>query len=188
MMTPVMIKKEDLKDAHYYIGASPQTHIAMWDAASGFFYGLIKAEETSTPVSLKIPHYEDNEEKGFFPRGEALSMYVMLRNLLNIMMKCTTPGWDGDTATSICLATFRKIAPFLENLLLTTAAPRIGAEINGSTTLEWFKNVDNKLIINIDDTGTGTYYAKSKEENWDGVFPIVSEVPDFILDIIRNIT
>lgn len=176
-----MIKKEDLRDSYYYLGSSPKVHIGRWDKATGKFVSLVDKEVHH------LPHFDDDNNGGFEPRGEVVSMYIMLRNLLTLLVKCSSPGWDGKDAVPIGLDIYEKASVFLESLAVTSSLPMLGAEIDGSITLEWLKNTQNKLFINIGKESQGTYYATLESKVMEGALPISQEVPDFILEIIRNL-
>lgn len=174
------IKKENLRDSCYYIGTGPNMlpHIARWDKQDDLFHFITKA-----------PHSEDDKDYGFNPRSEVMSSYVLLKNLMGIMIKCSIPGWDGKTAAPISVEVYRKTAILIEAFSTEAIAPMLGAEVDGSLTLEWIKRRNRFIVkISIHDQGSCKYMTIFNGEKQEGFMPISKNIPENIIEIIRKLS
>lgn len=171
------IKKENLKDKSYYFGASLNTQIARWNKISGVFEYIDDGAVVKT-----LPYIDDTEgshSRAFSPRCEVVSLYVCYRNLITIVKKCSVSKWDGKNAKPVTMGVVSRVLSFLEQVATCYIMPTLGAEVDGSISLEWI-NEGEKYTINI---GEG-YVAKATHKNSVGKINFESK---FSLDSIPEI-
>ena len=107
---------------------------------------------------------------------------------LRIMVKqCSVENWDGYGAAPVTLETFRQAKKVLEALPLGTIAPTVGAEPDGHITLEWYKTPRRTLSVSISPQGELHYAALLGQKKRYGTEPFWGEVPDVVMDIIRQV-
>lgn len=180
MMT--MIKEEDLVKGSYYFGAGKDISLALWDTDK--FLSI-----DGKGLSLKtVPHFNSDEINGFAPRCEVSSLYVFFKNVSKIFNDCQLPGWDGKDAVPISMQTYTKLMTIISTIMSQVHLPFIGAEINGSLTLEWYRK-PNKVTINIGNDDNDIYSCEILINNLKetGVLSMDTGLPDKILESIRKL-
>ncbi len=107
--------------------------------------------------------------------------------LYKIFQHCSAENWDGYGACPVSDETVVQVKRFLEALPLGTITPVVGAEPDGHITLEWYKNPRRTLSVSISPEGELHYAALLGYKKRYGTEPFWGEVPDILMDIIRQI-
>jgi len=173
-----MIKKSELRNELYYFGTGHNTFIGKWNTATNSFNFI---DEDGTVKSL--PHYDDNPEIGFGPRCEVVSMYIMSKNMLTLVNKCSKHGWDNREAVPIPLDIYEKLSIFIN--VFVHNLPMLGAEIDGSITLEWIKH-NEYLTVNINGSDIYRYKSNIDNKDYEGIF-IKNDIPDIIFELVQKL-
>ena len=175
------IKKENLRDRSYYFGAGHDTDLALWDNDTQLFHYVTPDFAVSS-----VKHIDDNLEKGFYPRCEVRSLYVLFRNFLSIVNNCSGPGWDKRDAKPVTFEVYKRLLSFLETLSMNTSLPMLGAKTDGSVTLEWVKK-NERMSINVNHSDVGVCQINLKDIQDNKVLIISSEIPEEILEVVRKL-
>lgn len=116
-----------------------------------------------------------------------LGMMDGFNELYKTAKECSVANWDGYGAVPVASETFTQAKNFLEALPLGTIVPTIGAEPDGHITLEWYNSVRRTLSISISPEGELHYAALLGHKKRYGTEPFWGDVPDVIMDIIRQV-
>jgi hypothetical protein len=132
---------------------------------------------------------QSNEERRRLQAAHSLGLGVMddFDELYKTAKQCSVTNWDGYGAAPIAYETFLHAKHLLEALPLGTIAPTIGAEPDGHITLEWYKSPRRTLSVSISPEGELHYAALLGHKKRYGTEPFWGEVPDVIMDIIRQV-
>lgn len=104
-----------------------------------------------------------------------------------VYKECSAKGWDGYDAQPILRSTIQNAIIFLETLPLGIEPPTIGADTDGSITLEWYRASERVISISIDSEGWMYFAAIIGTKKRHGVDYALSGVSDDILKIISQI-
>ena len=102
-------------------------------------------------------------------------------------MDSCQPNWDGYNALAVTVDSYQFAERFLRSLPLGIQLPSVGAEPDGQITFEWCSGVRRCLSISFDPNGDLHYAALTGPGNRCGTEPFVDNVPDVILDLIRQV-
>lgn len=129
------------------------------------------------------------EERRRLQSANSLGLGVMgdFDELHKTAKQCSTANWDGYEAAPVAYETFLQAKNFLEALPLGTIAPTVGAEPDGHITMEWYKSPRRTLSVSISPDGELHYAALLGHKKRYGSEPFWGEVPDVIMDIIRQV-
>lgn len=146
----------------------------------------------STDATSETAQYiaeQSNEGRRCMQSAYSLGLGVMgdFDELYKMVKQCSVENWDGYGATPVTLETFRQAINALETLPLGTIAPTVGAEPDGHITLEWYKTPRRTLSVSISPEGELHYAALLGQKKRCGTEPFCGEVPDVIMDIIRQV-
>lgn len=111
-----------------------------------------------------------------------------LQDLQSLWSECQSPNWDGYGAQRVTRATYRQAFQFLKSLPLGCPSPSVGAEADGELTMEWYRGPRRTLSISMNDTGDVHYAALLGPRKAYGAEMFFGEVPDRILELIREVT
>ncbi|MBI5307981.1 MAG: hypothetical protein HZB37_06555 [Planctomycetes bacterium] len=132
---------------------------------------------------------QSNEGRRSLQSARSLGLGVMdaFYEIFEVAEQCKAENWDGYGAAPITTATFQQAINVLETLPLGTIAPTVGAEPDGHITLEWYKTPRRTLSVSISPEGELHYAALLGQKKRYGTEPFCGEVPDVIMDIIRQV-
>src|SRR5580658_2675571 len=78
---------------------------------------------------------------------------VVSDELATVWEECRQPNWDGFDAIAVTQDVLRNTYVFLESLPLGCPAPSIGAEPDGSLTLDWHRSLRRTLSVSVSPDG-----------------------------------
>lgn len=133
------------------------------------------------------------EDQSLWQRNHALSSIALgsarkrlLDELFDLNEECRNKGWDGYSADPITIETYRKVYAFIGSLPAGLLATSIGAEPDGSVTLEWHKNSRHTLSVSIAPAGEIHYAALIGLSKSFGTAPFYGEVPEIVLTLAQS--
>ncbi len=146
----------------------------------------------STSATSETAQYIDeqsNEGRRRMQSAYSLGFGVMgdFDELYKMVKQCSVENWDGYGAAPVTFETFRQAINVLEALPLGTIAPTVGAEPDGHITLEWYKSPRHTLSVSISPEGELHYAALLGHKKRYGTESFWGEVPNVIMDIIRQV-
>ena len=146
----------------------------------------------STSATSETAQYiaeQSNEGRRRMQSAYSLGLGVMgdFDELCKMVKQCGVENWDGYGAAPVTLETFRQTINVLEALPLGTITPTVGAEPDGHITLEWYRSPHHTLSVSISPEGELHYAALLGNKKRYGTESFWGEVPDVIMDIIRQV-
>lgn len=155
-------------------------------------YANLALSPISTRAASETARYiteQSNEERRRLQAAYSLGLGVMadFDELHTTAKQCGVANWDGYGASPVTYKTFLQAKDFLEALPLRTPAPTVGAEPDGHITMEWYKSPRRTLSVSISPEGELHYAALLGHKKRYGTEPFWGEVPDVIMDIIRQV-
>jgi hypothetical protein len=112
----------------------------------------------------------------------------IFEKLRSLFIDCSHSGWDGENAEPISNDVLRNTWIFLQSLPLGMEAPSVGAEPDGSITLEWYRSSSRVLSISINSDSRMYYAALNGISRRHGSDVISGYIADDIIEIINQIT
>lgn len=109
------------------------------------------------------------------------------RELTVLQQTCQVPNWDGFAALPVSQKTLDKASRFLDNLPVNCPAPSIGAEPDGAITLEWHRSARCTVSVSVSEDDRVDFAAVFGSNSVYGTTSFVLEVPETILDLIRQV-
>lgn len=128
---------------------------------------------------------ETQKQRRWLQRSNAFG--IESEELGDVWEQCRYPNWDGFGALAVCNGTLRDTYEFLEMLPLGTPSPSVGAEPDGSLTLEWHRSPRRTLSVSVSPTGELHFAALFGPNRTYGTEAFFGEVPDSILTLIRRV-
>ncbi|NUQ60910.1 MAG: hypothetical protein HUU20_00365 [Pirellulales bacterium] len=127
-------------------------------------------------------------QQRYLHKSAALGIEHVLRDeLAETWQECSQPDWDGYEALPVIWDTYQHARRFLLALPLGTWLPSIGAEPDGHITLEWHLAPRRTLSVSIAPDELLHYAALLGPARTCGTEPFFDEVPERILDLIRDV-
>ena len=124
----------------------------------------------------------------YLHKSAALGIEQVLRDeLAETWEECSQPDWDGYNARPVVWDSYQNARQFLLALPLGTPLPSIGAEPDGHITLEWHLAPRRTLSVSITPDELLHYAALVGPARTCGSEPFFGEVPQRILDLIRDV-
>ncbi len=118
--------------------------------------------------------------------SNSLGIESALRELGEVWNQCREPNWDGFGAVAVSSDALRWAYAFLEALPLGTPVPEIGAEPDGSFTMEWHRSPRRTLSISVGADGDLHYAALFGPSRSYGTEAFFGDVPKDILALIHR--
>jgi len=107
--------------------------------------------------------------------------------LATVWEECREANWDGYGALPVNQDTLCNTYLLLEALPLSSPAPSIGAEPDGSLTMEWHRWSRRTLSVSVSPDGDLHYAALFGPNRNYGTEVFLGDVPKTILDLIRRV-
>jgi len=104
-----------------------------------------------------------------------------------VWQDCREPNWDGFGAMPVSNDMRQEARALLESFPLGFPSPSIGAEPDGSLTLEWHRSPRRTLSVSITPDGNLHFAALVGPNRVYGTEAFFGEVPDSILGLIRRV-
>jgi hypothetical protein len=131
---------------------------------------------------------ETQEQRRRLQESNAFGIESTLREELGeIWEQCRDPNWDGFGSLAVNNDTLRNTYVFLESLPLGTPGPSVGAEPDGSFTLEWHRSPRRTLSVSVSPDGDLHFAAIFGPSRVYGTEAFFGEIPDNILALIRRV-
>ncbi|MEO0457146.1 MAG: hypothetical protein AAF152_11295 [Cyanobacteria bacterium P01_A01_bin.114] len=124
--------------------------------------------------------------KNHFHSSAALSKQSAHNELFSILEKCSKQNWDGYDALPVQGVAAQTAYELIEALPLETPLPSVGAEPDGSITLEWYRHPRWILSVSVNSTATTYYAALFGLEKASGAVPFLEEFPATLLNLIQR--
>ncbi len=112
---------------------------------------------------------------------------TLREELGEVWEQCREPNWDGYDAQAVSHDSLRNTYVFLESLPLGTPAPSVGAEPDGSLTLEWHRSPRRTLSVSVSPDGDLHYAALFGPNREYGTEVFFGEIPERILALIQRV-
>jgi len=110
------------------------------------------------------------------------------QQLEEVYKEFSTAGWDGEQAVPISKGALRYAQIFLQSFPFGIEPPEIGAEPDGSITLEWYRSSNRVMSISINHDGWVYYAAIIGTSRRHGVDFSMIGISDDLIDLISEIT
>lgn len=161
----------------------------MLEMITSAHFALSHISTRATSETAQYIAEQSNEGRRRMQSAYSLGLGVMgnFDELYKMIKQCGVENWDGYGAAPVTLKTFQQAINVLEALPLGTIAPTVGAEPDGYITLEWYKTPRRTLSVSISPEGELHYAALLGQKKRYGTEPFWGEVPDVIMDIIRQV-
>lgn len=130
-------------------------------------------------VDERRKHLRDSQSLGF---GDELQ-----QELGTVWEECRRPDWDAHGALPVERDTLGCAYRLLESLPLGFVSPSLGAEPDGSLTLEWHRSPKRTLSVSVSPDGDLHYAALLGPSRVCGTEAFFGEVPESIIDMIRRV-
>ena len=110
------------------------------------------------------------------------------RELEKIFEECSSDGWDGERAKPVSKEVLRHAAAFLESFPSGIELPDIGAEPDGSVSLEWYRSAERVISVSVNPGGEIFYAAIVDGRKIHGRDSGSFGVSDDLLTLISRVT
>ncbi|MCH7685350.1 MAG: hypothetical protein IH899_01480 [Planctomycetes bacterium] len=128
------------------------------------------------------------DQHRFLHKSAALGIEQVLREeLVDVWEECSQPDWDAYNALPVTWDTYENARRLLLAFPLGTPLPSLGAEPDGHITLEWHCAPRRTLSVSITPDELLHYAALLGPGRTCGTEPFFGEVPQRILDLIRDV-
>ncbi len=112
---------------------------------------------------------------------------TLREELGEVWEQCREPNWDGFGALAVDNDTLRNTYMLLESLPLGPRPPSVGAEPDGSLTLEWHRSPRRTLSVSVSPDGDLHYAALFGPNREYGTEVFFGEIPERILALIQRV-
>ena len=113
--------------------------------------------------------------------------HLIREELAEVWEECSESDWDAYNALPVTWDTYENARRLLLALPLGTPLPSLGAEPDGHITLEWHRAPRRTLSVSITPDELLHYAALLGPGRTCGTEPFFGEVPQRILDLIRDV-
>jgi len=155
------------------------TSIAMPSLLSG--YASEEADFVDQQIKKSLDMLQDSNALGFAAKGT-------FQQLDEVFKECSFEGWDGERAKPISEEVLRCAERFLNSFPLGIEAPEIGAEPDGSITLEWYRSPTKVASISINPDGWVYWAALIGASRRHGADYSLMGISDDLLRTILQVT
>lgn len=131
---------------------------------------------------------EAREERLHLLSSNVLGNEEVREQLGAIWDECRLPGWDGYDARPLDRDALSDTYRLLEAMPLGSPPPSLGAEPDGSFTVEWHRSRRRTLSLSVPGNGELHYAALLGPNRICGTEIFSGDVPQRILDLIAEVT
>ena len=111
-----------------------------------------------------------------------------LQQLDEVLGECSSEGWDGANAKPVSGEVLQCAVRFLCSFSLRIEAPEVGAEPDGSITLEWYRSPNKVVSISINPDGWVYWAALIGASRRHGADYSLMGISDDLLRTILQVT
>jgi hypothetical protein len=111
----------------------------------------------------------------------------LTQELATLVSSCGHYGWDGYDGEPVRDETAVAAGQFIARLPNGIPLPTLGAEPDGSITLEWYRSPFQTVSISINANNSLHYSALLDSDNEFGMDVLAGQMPKRLLDIIHRI-
>jgi hypothetical protein len=111
----------------------------------------------------------------------------LAQELDSLIKECSAPDWDGYGAYPVSPSTHTIASRFLKVLPPQFPRPSLGAESDGSISLEWYRSPHQTLSVSIGPDGNLHYAAFLGPRKQYGTEPFSATLPSVIKQLITQI-
>jgi len=128
------------------------------------------------------------DERQRLQQSDALWVLEVVHDELGtVWEECRIPDWDGFGAVPVTQDVLRSTYCILQSLPLEFPAPSIGAEPDGSLTLEWHRSPRRTLSVSVSPDSYLYYAALIGASREHGAMPHFDELPEAIYEFVRRV-
>jgi hypothetical protein len=124
---------------------------------------------------------QESNTLGFAAKGTFQQLYEVFK-------ECSSEGWDGEHARPISIDVLECAISFLKSFPIGIEAPEIGAEPDGSITLEWYRSPNRVVSISINPDGWMYFASLFGSSKRHGAEYAMMGISDDLLQIILQVT
>ena len=124
---------------------------------------------------------QESNALGFAAKGT-------FQQLDEVFEECSSEGWDGERAKPISEEVLECAKRFLSLFPLGIEAPEVGAEPDGSITLEWYRSPNKVVSISINPDCWVYWAALVGTRRRHGADYAMMDIPDDLLKIILQVS
>ena len=154
------------------------TSITMPSTISGYASEIAEYIDDRWKIIREL--LQESNILGFVAKGT-------FQQLFEVFDECSSEGWDGDRAEPISVDVLYCTIRFLNSFPLGIEAPEVGAEPDGSITLEWYRSPNKVISISINPDGWMYYAALIGSSKRHGADYAMMGVSDDLLKIILQV-
>ena len=110
------------------------------------------------------------------------------QQLDEVFGECSSEGWDGECAKPISTEVWQIAKTFLKSFPLGIECPEVGAEPDGSITLEWYRSPNKVISISINPDGWMYYAALIGTSKRHGADYALMGISDDLVEMILKVT
>jgi len=111
-----------------------------------------------------------------------------LQQLVEVSDECSSEGWDGANAKPVSEEVLQCAVRFLCSFSVRIEDPEVGAEPDGSITLEWYRSPNKVISISINPDGWVYWAAMIGTSRRHGADYAMMGISDDLLKIILQVT
>lgn len=110
-----------------------------------------------------------------------------MNELGTVWSECSAPNWDGFGAVAVSQDTLRNMYCLVESLPPGFPVPSVGAEPDGSLTLDWYHSPRRTVSVSTNETGELHYAALLGPNRHFGTEVLSGEVPERIRALVDEV-
>jgi hypothetical protein len=112
---------------------------------------------------------------------------LAMNGLAAVAQECRTANWDGYGAEPVSQEAIDQAKRFLEALPLEMQPTSVGAEADGSVTLEWYRSIKRTLSISIASSARLHYAAVYDATGKSGFEDFFGRISEDIINLINRV-
>ncbi|MFZ0034295.1 MAG: hypothetical protein WAK60_04825 [Sedimentisphaerales bacterium] len=132
-------------------------------------------------IKKSLDMLQESNALGFTAKGT-------FQQLDEVFEECSSEGWDGERAKPISVEVLHCAKRFLNSFQLGIEAPEVGAEPDGSITLEWYRSPNKVVSISINPDGWVYWAALIGASRRHGADYSLMGISDDLLRTILQVT
>lgn len=145
--------------------------------------------ESSSDTAYYVAQQRENFYK-LLQESNALGLVAeeTLQQLDEVSSECSSEGWDGANAKPVSEEVLQCAVRFLYSFSVRIEVPEVGAEPDGSITLEWYRSPNKVVSISINPDGWVYWAALIGASRRHGADYSLMGISDDLLRTILQVT